>query len=239
MAKAPLGVTVKDAPGLGGSKPLGAWPPEFTQRYGMQDSFIARVGGIRKTALKHLQHYDAQNTELQAAKVAGRAANVSDVHARTRRLQEVKQARDEAYARRNVISEQVASQTMALKPFEAPKTAHEIAMQAEYRSVLRSAPDDKARAQLLQSFEYRQAALADGAHASLSGISPVTFDRLRHQELLRVHPEAMQVAADHEVADEILETHLKALDAMIETESRALGVPLVEPKAKPAAPEWE
>jgi hypothetical protein len=238
MAKAPLGVTVADTPGSKG-KPLGIWPLEFTQRYSMQDSFIARVGGIRKTALRHLQHYDSQNTELQAAKVAGRPANVPDVHARGRRLQEVKRVRDTAYAQRNVISEQVASQTMALKPFAAPKTAHEIAMQAEYRSVLRSAPDDKARAQLLRSFEYRQAALADGAHASLSGISPSAFDRLRHQELLRVHPEAMQVAADFEIADDILGNHLAALDAMIETESRALGAPLVEPKPKPPAAEWE
>jgi hypothetical protein len=49
----------------------------------------------------------------------------------------------------------------------------------------------------------------------------------------------MQVAADFEIADEILGNHLAALDAMIETESRALGVPLVEPKPKPPAPEWE
>jgi hypothetical protein len=67
MAKAPLGVTVADTPGSKG-KPLGIWPLEFTQRYSMQDSFIARVGGIRKTALKHLQHCDSQNTELQAGK---------------------------------------------------------------------------------------------------------------------------------------------------------------------------
>jgi hypothetical protein len=112
-----------------------------------------------------------------------------------------------------------------------------IALQSEYRSVLRSA-DPKTQADLLKQFEYRQALLADGASAALSNIPQSTYDRLRHQRLLDRYPDTMQLGEDFKEASAIVENHLAAIDAQIETERKALGIALTEPKTKTPEP-WE
>jgi hypothetical protein len=236
MAKAPLGVIVKDTPGTGSSKPLGAWPDDFLTRYAF-DSYIGRMNGIRKQTLPHLQRFENQNIETQAAKASGRPANLLGNDIRSRNLQEAIKTRDTLQGMRVNLGMTVEDKTAALKPFDPPKTSHEIALQAEYRGVLRSA-DPKTQADLLKQFEFRQAAMADGAAPSLSNIAPTQFERMRHQRLLDRFPNEMQMAEDFKTADELVGNHLAALDAMIETERRALGIPAVEPKTKTPEP-WE
>jgi hypothetical protein len=236
MAKAPLGVIVKDTAGNGASKPLGIWP-DFGNKYTMHENPIARLGGIRKSTLPLLQRFENQNIETQAAKASGRPANLLGADIRARNLQDAIKTRNDLQGRRNILEREQEDRVGALKPFDPPKAAHEIALQAEYRSVLRSA-DPKTQADLLKQFEFRQAAMVDGAAASLSNISPTQFERMRHQRLLDRYPDEMQMNADFTQANEIVGNHLAALDAMIETERRALGIPAVEPKTKTPDP-WE
>jgi hypothetical protein len=236
MARAPLGVIVKDTPGERSSKPLGAWPDDFNKRYN-GDSYIGRMNGIRRQTLPHLQRFENQNIETQAAKASGRPANLIDNHARFRNLQDAIKTRDTMAEQRAQLALKVLDQTEALKPFDAPKTLHESQMQAEYRAVLRSS-DAKTQAELLKSFEFRQAAMADGASPQLSNIAPTTFDRMRHQRLLDRYPVEMQVAEDFKTADSLVGNHLAALDAMIVTERRALGVMVDLPQPKTPEP-WE
>jgi hypothetical protein len=214
---------------------LGIWPTDLVLGY-QQDSHIGRVAGIRKTMLKHLQHYDNQNNEIQTAKIGNRPANVPNNEARVRRLNEAIAARNQALAQQVEIERKVQDATEALKPFDAPKTAHEIAMQAEYRSILRSS-DAKMQAELLRTFEFRRAMMDDGAHASLSNVPQTVFDRLRNEQLLRRYPAEMKMAADHKTVNDLLGNHLKALDQMIATEKRALGV--TDPKPLRQTSEWE
>jgi hypothetical protein len=235
MARAPLGVIVKDSAGPGASKPLGVWP--FGDKYTMHDNPIARLGGIRKSTLPHLQRMENQNVETQRAKATNTPANLQSHDVRFRNLQDAIKTRDDLLGRRNKLALEQQDRFESLKPFDAPKTSHEIALQAEYRSVLRSA-DSKAQAELLKQVEFRQAAMADGAHPSLSGIAPTQFARMRQARIAQRYPDETQMNADFQAADEIVGNHLSALDAMIETERRALGIPAVERATKPAE-DWE
>jgi hypothetical protein len=178
-----------------------------------------------------------QNLETQGAKASGRPADLLGNDVRFRNLSEAIKLRDTLHGSRNTLERQAEDRFASLKPFDAPKTSHEIALQAEYRNVLRNA-DAKTRTELLQSFEYRQAAMADGAHPSLSGIAPTQFERMRQQRIAQRYPDEVETFADFQAANEIVGNHLSALEAMIETERRSLGIPAVEPKTKTPDP-WE
>jgi hypothetical protein len=236
MAKAPLGVLVNDAPGLGSSKPLGAWP-EFPGRTYGSDGPIGKLSGIRKSTLPHLQRYENQNIEAQKAKATGRPANLLDHPARFRNLQDTIKMHDTALGQINELERQVDDMVGALKPFDAPATLQESAMQQETRALLRSA-DPKIRAQMLEQFEFRQAALAPGATPFHSGLSPEQFGRYKEARLRERHPETMQMKDDFSEARAIVGNHLAAVRAQIDTERKSLGIPAVESTNKPAEP-WE
>ena len=56
--------------------------------------------------------------------------------------------------------------------------------------------------------------------------------------MLDRYPDEMQLAEDFKTADSLIENHLSALDAMIDTERKALGIPANESKIKTPGP-WE
>jgi hypothetical protein len=236
MAKAPLGVVVQpDGPRT--SRPLGAWNDEWTTKY-QGETPIARLNGIRKQTLPHLQRYENQNLETQAATIAGRRPVLPGYEARNRHYQEAIKARDTLHASHNMLSLQVRDRIEGLKPFDRPASTYEMQLQAEYRSIFRSA-DAKQRNELLKSFEFRQAILADGVVPEFVGLSKSTFDHLKEQRLRERFPDDMQMADDFKIADEMVGNHLSALDMQLETERRDLGISPLGAKAKPTPDAWE
>jgi hypothetical protein len=231
MARAPLGVIVSDTAGPGSSKGLGAWP-EFPGRTYNGDGPIGKLAGIRKATLPHLQRYENQNLEAQKAKATGRPADLLDHPARFRNLQDTIKMHDTALGQLNELERQVDDMVGGLKPFDAPATLQESAMLQETRALLRAA-DPKTRAQMLEQFEFRQAALSPGATPFHSGLSPEQFGRYKEARLRERHPDTMQMRDDFAEAKGIVSNHLAAVRAQIDTERKSLGIPATETKATP------
>jgi hypothetical protein len=233
--KAPLGIRVRPD-GLQTSRPLGQWDDSWNKYGG--ESNLARLNHLRKSALPHLQKFESDVLEKQAATLAGRRPNLPGIDSRARSWSDAAKVRDDLHAKHNALSIKARDQVESLRPFQAPTTANEIALQQEYRAVLRQA-DSKTRSELLQQFEFKSAALAPGASPALSGIPPSSFAQLKERRLREVYPDQMAEYDDFLKADEVVANHLAALDAQIESERQDLGIQAHQPKPKPAPEPWE
>jgi hypothetical protein len=216
----------------------GAWPDEFRTKY-QQESWIGRVGGLRSKGLAVGKRHHELNQEIRAAKATNREPVVPDVTVRRQLLREDIKAYEEIATSRRSIDDAVFAQRLGLKPYDYSKsTAHDIAMRGRYLDKLVTA-DDKGRAALLKSREYREAAL--GGHHTLSGLSELQHAQLLESELREKYPTEMAVTEDHARADEILGSVLSAVKAAIDNEAKAIGYkPEPQPGAQASKSEdWE
>jgi hypothetical protein len=97
--------------------------------------------------------------------------------------------------------------------------------------------DPKQQAELLNSFEFKQAAMAPGASPALSGIAPTTFKHLRDRQIEARYPEAVKAHGDYQSLDSVVGNHIEALAEQIRVEKRALNISSTP--APPSGPTWE
>jgi hypothetical protein len=194
-------------------------------------SFLGRADAARKQSLAIAQRLNGVSTELALAKAGRRDPALPEVSVRA---QMAKSDRAKLVALRKEFGEletAVFNMEVGLRPFDEDQSLSGAIVRAQLRDRLHSAKDDAQRTELLKIAEYRRAAYE--APPQTSNVSPLTYARLKQEDIARRHPEEVNTIKQFREAEQIVEATLAATETALGAELIATGVVAQEQPAPP------
>jgi hypothetical protein len=197
----------------------GPWP--FAAGSYSNTSFLGRTDQVRRQALQVAKRLHDQTVEIATAKAARRDPKIPDAPARQMLAKKDRETLLTLRKAFDDVERDVFNMEVSLRPFDEDTSLSGAIVRAQLRDRLFQA-NDQTKTELLKVAEYRRAAYE--APPQTSGVSPLTYARLKQEDIARRHPEEVQTIKQFREAEQILDGVFNATVTALGQELQASGV---------------